>query len=276
MQTIYDEPFADSSSIPTFLVCELARQHVTVAVGGDGADELLGGYVFWARQFLEPPSPPEMQSMMQRVSRWLGRRWGPNTPAGSPTVRRYSQGFRNYFTLLEQKSLGLSPGCDELIDYTRYRRDTVDDMLRFDTDLYLPGDILVKTDRASMANSLELRTPFLDVDLASFCLSVPDILKVDSDREKLLLRQAYAPMWTPEVRARSKQGFGAPMTAWLRTPGMSALKRDILGDRAQKVFSVLDFDGVQNYVERNTQQTWSLLVLALWMEGHSCSLPAKS
>jgi len=276
MQTIYDEPFADSSNIPTFLICEAARQHVTVALGGDGADELLGGYVFWARQFLEPPSPPKMQSAMQRVSRWLGRRWLPNTPVGSPTVRRYSQGFRNYFTLEEQKSLGISAGSNGLIDHSRYRRDTVDDMLRFDMELYLPGDILVKTDRASMANSLELRTPFLDVDLANFCLSLPDTLKVDLDREKILLRQAYAPMWTPEVRARPKQGFGGPMAAWLRTPGMSELKRDFLEDRAQKIFSVLDFEGVQNFVGRNTQQTWSLLVLALWMGGHACSLPARS
>jgi asparagine synthase (glutamine-hydrolysing) len=276
MQTIYDEPFADSSNIPTFLVCQLARQYVTVALGGDGADELLGGYVFWARQFLEPASPPEMQSVMQRVSRWLGRRWRPSTPAGSPTVRRYAQGFRNYFTLREQKSLGISAESKELIYYSRYQRNTVDDMLRFDTDLYLPGDILVKTDRASMANSLELRTPFLDVELASFCLSLPEGLKVDSDREKILLRQAYAPMWTPEVRSRSKQGFGGPITAWLQKPAMSVLKRDVLGDRRQKIFSVLDFEGVQNFVERNTQQTWSLLVLALWMGGHTCSLPPKS
>lgn len=261
MQTIYDEPFADSSNIPTFLICELARQHVTVALGGDGADELLGGYLFWARQFLEPPSLPEMQS---------------SNSAGSPLVRRYSQGFRNYFTLEEQKSLGIFADSDHLTDCSRYRRNTVDDMLRFDTDLYLPGDILVKTDRASMANSLELRSPFLDVDLASFCLSLPDNLKVDADREKLLLRRAYEQMWTPEVSNRSKQGFGGPMNAWLRTPAMTVLKRDVLGDRTQKIFSVLDFDGVQNYVERNTQQTWSLLVLALWMEGHSCSLPAKS
>ena len=210
-----------------------------------------------------------MKSLMQ----WLGRRF---SSAGSPLIRRYSQGFRNYFTLKERESLGISAESEDLIDYSRYSRNTVGDMLRFDTDLYLPGDILVKTDRASMANGLELRTPFLDVDLASFCLSLPDNLKVDADREKILLRKAYEHMWTPEVRSRPKQGFGGPMTAWLRTPRLSALKRDVLGDRARRIFSVLDFDGVQPFVERNTQQTWSLLVLALWMEGHGCSLPAKS
>jgi asparagine synthase (glutamine-hydrolysing) len=114
------------------------------------------------------------------------------------------------------------------------------------------------------------------VDLASFCLSLPDNLKVDANREKLLLRQAYEPMWTPEIRGRSKQGFGGPMTAWLQTPAMFAMKQDVLGDRRQRIFSVLDFDGVQTFVERDTQQTWSLLVLAIWMEEHGCSLPARS
>jgi len=284
MQTIYDEPFGDSSNIPTFLICELARRHVTVALGGDAADELLGGYLFWSRQFLDAPpltaashSPPlKMKSLMQRLARWLGRRQHVETQAGSPLVRRFSDGFRNYFTIEERHRLGLSVESGHLMDYSRYRRNTVSDMLRFDTDFYLPGDILVKTDRASMANSLELRAPFLDVDLASFCLSLPDNLKVDADREKLLLRQAYEPMWTPEIRGRSKQGFGGPMTVWLQTPAMSAMKRDILGDRRQRIFSVLDFDGVQTFVERNTQQTWSLLVLAMWMEEHVCSLPAES
>jgi asparagine synthase (glutamine-hydrolysing) len=275
MQTIYDEPFADSSNIPTFLVCELARRHVTVALGGDGADELLGGYVFWARQFLEPDSQrPQMKSLMQRIAGWLGRGREAEAPA-SPLLRRYSQGFRHYFTLDDRQRLGLSIESGHLIDYSRYQRNTVGDMLRFDTDLYLPGDILVKTDRAAMANSLELRAPFLDVDLASFCLSLPDSLKVDANREKILLRQTYERMWTPEVRRRPKQGFGGPMTAWLQTPELSDLKRDVLGDRRQRIFSVLDFDGVQRFVERNTQQTWSLLVLGLWMERHVCSLPAK-
>jgi asparagine synthase (glutamine-hydrolysing) len=283
MQTIYDEPFGDSSNIPTFLICELARRHVTVALGGDAADELLGGYLFWARQFLDgPPSaasdspPPKMQPLMQRLAQWLGHRQHEETSDGSPLVRRYSDGFRNCFTIEERHRLGLYVESGHLTDYSRYRRNTVSDMLRFDTDSYLPGDILVKTDRASMANSLELRAPFLDVDLASFCMSLPDNLKVDADHEKLLLRQAYEPMWTPEVRSRPKQGFGGPMTAWLQLPAMSAMKQDILGDRRQRIFSVLDFDGVQTFVERNTQQTWSLLVLAMWMEEHVCSLPAKS
>lgn len=270
MQAIYDEPFGDSSNIPTFLICEMARRHVTVVLGGDGADELLGGYVCWARPYLQSTASPAghrspraaITTAMRRLTRWFGGGQGPH---GGDLVHRYARGYRVYFTTTEQRRLGLAVDTDHLIDYSRYRQKTVGDMLRFDTDLYMPGDILVKTDRASMANSLELRAPFLDVDLASFCLSLPDDLKVDHTREKLLLRHAYEHLWTPAIRSRPKQGFSAPIVSWLRGPAMAALKHDILGDRNQPIFTLLDFDGVQTFVKRDTQQTWSLLVLALWM-----------
>jgi asparagine synthase (glutamine-hydrolysing) len=283
MQTIYDEPFGDSSNIPTFLICEMARKEVTVALGGDGADELLGGYVFWSRYLLEPSDSTAdrsaddgIKSAMRRLARRFGGGRRPDNRDGSALVRRYSQGFRYYFNHEQQRRLGLEVDGDHLIDYSRYRTGTVGDMLRFDTDLYLPGDILVKTDRASMANALELRAPFLDMDLANFCLSLPDHLKVDSRQEKLVLRNAYGDLWTPEVRSRSKQGFGSPMGAWLKSRAMSELKRDFLCDRRQKIFSVLDFEGVQPFVEQDTQQTWSLLVLAVWLERQTCAIPAKS
>jgi asparagine synthase (glutamine-hydrolysing) len=277
MQAIYDEPLGDSSNIPTFLVCEMARRHVTVALGGDGADELLGGYVFWGRNFLEPAPAPESQTAkgasraMNRLARWLHR----TTPAphGSPLARRYAQNFRNYFPREEQQRMGLCAPAEHLIDYARYSRNNVSDMLRFDMEMYLPGDILVKTDRAAMASSLELRAPFLDVDVASFCLTLPETLKVDRNREKLILRYAYEDAWTPEIRTRDKQGFGSPMPIWLQLPSVHALKHDVLGNRSSRIYSVLDFGAVQRYIDENNQQTWSLLVLALWMERHACTIP---
>ena len=283
MQDIYDEPFADSSNIPTYLICEFARKHVTVALGGDGADELLGGYLYWSRHLLSPPaseikaanSPRDLKAMLGLQK--LVRLFEGNAKAlpGSPLARRYAQEFRVCFTPQEQQTLGLTVDAGHLIDYQRYQTGTINDLLRFDTELYLPGDVLVKTDRASMANGLELRTPYLDVDVASFCLSLPDTLKVDGEREKLLLRHSYGHLWTDGIRGRAKQGFGAPMTKWLRSAKFSELKREFFGDRNQPIFGVLDFDAVQPFVERNNQQTWSLLVLALWMFRHPCSLPAN-
>ena len=282
MQTIYDEPLGDSSTIPTFLVCELARRHVTVALGGDGADELLGGYLFWSRSFLEPRQeattipPAASQQLMQQLARWFSR---PSRDSrkrtGSPLVHRYAQEFRNYFPQAAQQRMGLTVDGEHLIDYSRYGKDAASDMLRFDAEMYLPGDILVKTDRAAMASGLELRAPFLDVDVASFCLSLPDSLKIDDRTEKLLLRRAYETSWTPEVRAKPKQGFGSPMSVWLQSAALRELKHDTLGDRRHRLFNVLDFEAVQPYIEQNNQQTWSLLVLALWMETHACAIPAN-
>jgi asparagine synthase (glutamine-hydrolysing) len=259
--------------VPTYLICEEARRHVTVALGGDGADELLGGYMCWARHCLSPlpGSKDEKPSLtlMQQLARWLA----PAPVSGSPLVRRYAEECRIYFTDPEQQSLGLVGGFQSPTDFSRYSRDRIDDLLRYDTDHYLPGDVLVKTDRASMAHGLELRAPFLDVELASFCMSLPDTLKVDKQREKLLLREAYGDCWVPEVKDRPKQGFGGPMESWLKQPEMRDLKRDLLGNRQEPLFGLLDFDRVQTYTDRDDQKTWSLLILALWMRKHRCALP---
>jgi asparagine synthase (glutamine-hydrolysing) len=280
MQDIYDEPFGDSSNIPTFLICRFARQHVTVALGGDGADELLGGYLHWSRHLLEDPAPPKgdtaaVRAMLsvKRLARMLVG--DGQFSEGSPLAHRYARGFRVYFTPQEREQIGLTDNADSLIDFGRYRTGRIEDLLRFDLDLYLPGDILVKTDRASMANGLEQRAPFLDLDVASFCLSLPDELKVDARHEKLLLRHAYQHSWTTPIRNRPKQGFGGPMAEWLQSAGLSELKHDTLGDRNHPLFNILDFGGVQAFVDQNDQRTWSLLVLALWLAKHPCHLSSN-
>lgn len=277
MQDVYDEPFGDSSNIPTYLLCELARQHVTVVLGGDGADELLGGYMVWARELdlpvgQRPASPPAAAlAALQRLGRrWRARLQGRAAP-GSALVQRYAQTCRVVFSPESQVAMGLQPSDRHLRDCGRYPHDTVDDLLRYDTEHYLPGDVLVKTDRAAMAHGLELRAPFLDLDLASYCLSLPDRLKVDAHQEKLLLRRAFETEWIPTVRQRSKQGFGSPMTQWLQQPRMAALKRDVLGNPAHRLYDWLDPAAVQPYVDLDNQQTWSLLVLALWLEAHPCA-----
>jgi asparagine synthase (glutamine-hydrolysing) len=147
----------------------------------------------------------------------------------------------------------------------------LDDVLRLDLQCYLPGDILVKIDRASMANGLELRAPFLDVDFATFCISLPSRLKINAEGDKLILREAYADCWPPSLQNRGKQGFGAPVEKWLRQPSVYELKRSMLDDRQRKIFDVLSFEGTRFLVEQDNQKTWTLLMLALWMENHSFS-----
>ncbi len=276
MQEIYDEPFADSSNIPTYLISKAARERVKVVLTGDGADELLGGYFFWSRGYLRQASEADRG----RRSIWLARllrlaqRLRRNTVVrndawrrGKDLVRRYG-GFRCYFSPEEEAQLGLLLQAEHVIPYARYSTGTLNDILRMDMEGYLCGDILVKTDRAAMANSLELRSPFLDVDLANYCLSLPEHFKVDDEREKILLREAYEHLWSAEIRQRHKQGFGGPMKAWLQLDAMCELKHTYLEDRRQRIFDILSFDGLQPFLARDNQQTWTLLVLALWMERH--------
>ncbi len=294
MPTIYDEPLGDSSSIPTYLICKYASQHLKVVLTGDGADELLGGYFFWARylfpEIFETPiinsptiKPKEtnfwtalMLQTKNKFKQLLGQQAQQNekliSPKTIPTIAEKYYQFRYYFSEAEQAQLGLLLPTQQLTNYKRYQTNSLNDAMRFDVESYMSGGILVKTDRAAMANSLELRAPFLDTDFANFCLSLPDEFKVNKTQEKIVLREAYQHLWTPEITARNKQGFGGPMPQWLQLPAVVALKQNYLENSNGKIFEVLSFDGVQPFVNKNNQQTWSLLVLAIWMEQYNFSI----
>jgi asparagine synthase (glutamine-hydrolysing) len=132
----------------------------------------------------------------------------------------------------------------------------------------MPGDILVKTDRASMANGLELRAPFLDYELAEFCISLPDSYKVSMSESKILLREAYREKWPDSIKKRGKQGFGAPVTEWLGFSDVEKLKEKYLKNKTLKIFSLLSYTEVQKYYSENSYKTWILLNLSIWMESH--------
>jgi asparagine synthase (glutamine-hydrolysing) len=131
---------------------------------------------------------------------------------------------------------------------------------------YMPGDILVKTDRASMAHGLELRAPFLDVDFASFCISLPSRLKITAQQDKWILRRCYSEDWPQSIRARDKCGFGAPVHHWLKQDGVVNLKRRILDNPSHSLFSLIPFKGSRQFVGKDNYQTWILLMLGLWLE----------
>ena len=133
---------------------------------------------------------------------------------------------------------------------------------------YLPGDILVKTDRATMANGLELRSPFLDIDFASFCISLPDRLKIDKKENKIILRRSYSKYWPNEIARRNKQGFGAPVDKWLRLPSVETLLNEYLFKKDRKIYDLLPFDFCRRYFSTRNYKTWILLNLSIWMEKH--------
>jgi asparagine synthase (glutamine-hydrolysing) len=285
MQAVFDEPFADSSNIPTWLLARSASQYLKVVLAGDGADELLGGYTYWYRPlwYMEQASRHAhvYAPLLRLAMRYTGG-WSPSAQASLScrfTGIEYRQRYhsvveahhaqRTYFSDEQLSVFGLH--ADDLAP-TKGQAQGLDAVLREDVEDYLPSDILTKVDRSSMAHGLEVRSPFLDVDLASFCVSLPVKFKMNGQTDKLLLRQALSHAWPESVRRRGKQGFGAPITEWLKRDDMTKLKEEYLDNPRQKVFAALPFEGTREFADRGDYLTWILLVLAVWMDRHDFTI----
>lgn len=282
MQDIYDDPFADSSNIPTYLISKLAKEHLTVILTGDAGDELCGGYGSYKillemmRGNKTPQAIIPIVKLALKASNKFGL--GLNTVKHNAAMRNtmYSSLLQahtqhnTYFSDSEITGLGLK---DKAIkpNFSFVPNNTPDDGMRADIEDYMPGDILVKTDRASMASSVELRAPFLDVDFAEYAISLPYTLKVSSSDDKIILREAMGQLWTESIRKRSKQGFGAPVNHWLQLPTMQQLKQEYLYNKNNKLYAVLDYTACSAYFNKNNYHTWILLTLAIWVEKHSFS-----
>jgi asparagine synthase (glutamine-hydrolysing) len=277
MQSIYDEPFADSSNIATFLISKLAKEHSKVVLTGDGCDELMGGYDFWYRPALAFEKATLSKTSFRVWLKFLNslsyrtglfdnskleeRICGINHTKQFDHLKDFFQFQRFYFTDDELNKLCRS----ELITTTENKPiHSLDDILRHDLSEYMPGDILVKTDRASMASGLELRAPFLDKDFAEFCISLPIDFKVTKRTEKYLLRETMSTNWPESVRKRKKQGFASDVNRWLSTPDVHQLKIDVLTKPENSIFEHLHYSEVQKYVSDNSIQTWILMNLSLW------------
>jgi len=277
MIDVYDEPFADSSNMPTFRICAYARQFVKVVLSGDGGDELFGGY-WWYPPLVESESVrfARMQWILLRAvgklrsnaalarrgtaaglaARWddvWGRDVAAHTILRAKTRQRLWGGNAPLFT-----PNGLFRPADDVRGLNR--------AFHFDLTSYLPGDILVKVDRAAMAHGLETRAPFLDRDLVELALSLPQSLKVDGGRTKIVMRKAFEQLWPEEIRGRGKQGFGSPTPVWMHMPEVQALIKRVTRPGAPLR------ELLPGVTERDLQQgsyaAWILLTLGLWLERH--------
>lgn len=276
MAGVYDEPFWDSSAIPTWLICRRAAEHVKVVLTGDGGDEVMGGYNFWYKPIIamhhRHPSRTAFRDLgflAARVAQRAGvrhpgldlftriyglRRAGGTVPRAHAWQQRVFSPAR--YTAWELPSADVSV-ADRFPDEPGA-------MFRLDMEQYMPGDILVKTDRASMAHGLELRAPFLDVKLAEFCLSLPYTLLIKDNVDKYVLRQAMAPELPATVFNRHKQGFGAPLSTWMAR--CAELREAYLFDGRRPLFDQLPGltpEQVRGFGER---EQWCLLMLSLWLE----------
>ena len=291
----FDEPFADASAIPTYYVSRMARQHVTVALSGDGGDEVFGGYWFrytphalecGARGLL-PGSPG------RATARWLARCWpmGPRVPR----ALRLRTVFQNlstdaataYFTDLcslppdrARGLLGLAPGnpaSGAVYEQVTapYRRcastDPVQRAQYADLKIYLPNDVLVKVDRMSMANSLEVRSPLLDRRIVEAAFRIPRPTKMPWLKPKHLLRQLAARRLPPALLSLPKRGFDAPVGYWMAGPYASAVREELLSPGSM-LTGVVDQQIVARLLQAHVAGTanhsyvlWALWVFARWL-----------
>ncbi len=282
---VFDEPLADSSALPTYLVSELASQNVKVALSGEGGDELFGGYYTYVADLMAPRLGP-----LAALARPLVER----LPSGSGKVsfdykaKRFARGARlaplerhhawkEIFSPDARAELGASSGYDPLDVYREHYARTAGAqplvrMQEMDLNVYLVDDLLVKTDRASMAHSLEARVPFLDTQVSDLALALPTSMKVRGFAKKRLLRKAMEPLVPKEIIQGKKQGFSIPAAAWLRGE-LEPFAREVLSPdtlrrqgffKPEAVTALIDAHVARR--EDLSRQLWGLLSFTLWHE----------
>jgi asparagine synthase (glutamine-hydrolysing) len=299
----YGEPFADSSAIPSFYLAEMTRRHVTVALNGDGGDESFAGYTRYAANVLAGriervpaplrrlggrlaarlPESAEQQSARNRLRR-LGGSLGLD---GAGRYERYVSLFdpeqrAGLYSDQQWAALADSRVAAEAIAEPWRQAsgsDRLDVLLEVDVRTYLPGDLLTKIDIATMAHSLEARSPFLDPELMQFAASIPAPLKLQGMEKKRILRDALR-AWLPgSILDRPKQGFSVPLAGWLRGE-LREYSRELLLDpasfgatrfRPRAVEALLDgHDAGRDH----SQRIWALMMLELWHSEVAAPRPA--
>ena len=280
---VLDQPFADSSIVPTYLLAKFARENLIVALGGDGGDEVFGGY----DRYLATP-------VMQKLNPFLGLARGGLNFLGKQSlgntrkINRVGSQLSSKASLADRYSSILSlTQPNELINllhpnfYTKgaelsslasFNADNLspfDRMIRSDFDSYLPGDLLVKVDIATMANSLELRSPLLDVNVVEWGVSLPRKYKIKGFETKHILKDVARSLVPAELIDRPKMGFGIPRAEWLRT-GMREMVIDTLTDTTATQRGWFDASEVKRVVnthmasENRDNVIWPILMLELW------------
>ncbi|MFF0065240.1 asparagine synthase (glutamine-hydrolyzing) [Streptomyces sp. NPDC005279] len=286
----FDEPFADSSAIPSFFVAELSRRHVTVVLNGDGGDECFGGYRRYAfmKRVGRMQPPKRLRGVLDRIGSALAQ------ADTTPRLRRIGRGIRllgetpqhRYASLMshfsgEGKNALYTDAQHEQVagidsnDLIRHVFDTsaadedVNRLMDVDVNTYLPGDLLVKVDITTMAHSLEARSPFLDHHLMEWAAGLPGGWKVDGQVTKALLKKAMVPWLPSELLHRPKAGFGVPLADWLRCE-LRPLAYDLLTDHTARARGLFRPDVVRGLLQDHSEGRdrsnllWSLLQFELW------------
>lgn len=275
----YDDPFGDPSMIPTCLVSRVARQHVTVSLSGTGGDELFGGYGryndYILMKFLNDMSPPakRLADYSIALANLLVRKDKPNKIRGflgkkQDPATLYLRMLSYMFRTKEDSSDKLQ-GLKHLEKYFVYPN-AINNAMNYDLHEYLPDDLLVKEDRASMAVTLEGRVPFLDHTLVEFAAKIPPALKIKRGRKKYILKKAFSNVLPPEIIRRKKRGFGVPLMHYFRKELKDFTHNEIFG------FDLLDYydkNTLKIYWDRHQRGKhnyhrilWSIMMFNLWFK----------
>lgn len=278
---VYDEPFADLSSVPTMLVSKLARQHVTMTLSGDGGDETYMGYGFynWAKRLDNPAVKALRKPIGMALSNMSSRFERASHLFNYPDEKRLkSHIFSQEQYYFSQKQLKLVVQPQWQVDFTMEEQftgvarklDVTEEQALFDMKYYLPDDLLVKVDRASMKYSLEARVPLLDYRLVAFALNVDHNLKIKGKDYKYLLKQVLYDHVPKEYFDRPKWGFGMPLVTWLRKD-LRHLIDDYLNETITKQVGIVQWSEVEPLVQQYLQgkdylynRIWLLVILHRW------------
>jgi asparagine synthase (glutamine-hydrolysing) len=283
----YGEPFADSSALPTWYLCEYTRTGVTVALSGDGADEAFAGY----RRYSHSRTARVLRGLPGPLPGALAKVLGSISIPAAQQVRDYG---RRLMEPEHVRFLGLAahiPHEDRIALYGEAMRerfaedlvasrfgelyaassalDPVNRLLDLDIQTYLTDDILTKVDIASMAHSLEVRCPLVDQELMTFAASIPGALKLRGLTTKLILREVAKPLLPKKILTRRKQGFGLPVDRWMRED-LAPLSRDVLLDQTARERGIFDPGSIEGLLLRHQRgeprgdQIWALMMLELW------------
>ena len=307
LHSLYTEPFADSSQIPTFLVSEMARQHVTVSLSGDGGDELFGGYnrYFWAPDIwgkiswiplllrkltanaLRIPSPGQWDQFASLLAP-IFKEYGMLGTFGDKfqklaDVMEMPDPDSLYYRLTSQWTHPeqlLIKGRETKIIVTDRKKwpklqNFVQRMMYLDTVSYLPDDILVKVDRASMGVSLEARIPFLDHRLVEWAWKIPQSMKIKNGSGKWLLRQVLYQYVPKDLVDRPKMGFGIPLASWLRGP-LKDWAENLLSEKKLREGGFFQPTIIREKWEEHLKgkrhwhfNLWNVLMFQAWLEANN-------
>jgi asparagine synthase (glutamine-hydrolysing) len=284
-----DEPFADSSAIPTYYVAKITREHVTVALSGDGGDETFVGYRRYAKAMalaerMDKGPARLARPLLRLTSRLLpvgarGQAW--TGLFGSGALERYARlvTLERPETLRRALSEEWAHVANRVSAPVSFERllakngglDAVSTLQHIDMETYLPDDILAKVDRTSMAVSLESRVPLLDHRLLEFVATIPSSLKLKGGTGKYILKRAMASRLPADILSRRKMGFGVPLGAWFRGE-LRDMAHDLLLDprtRQRGIFRTSWVDGLLRDHESGRRdcsaRLWAMLCLELWM-----------